>query len=131
MAADLASKLQLKPGQGLAVLHAPAGLMDELGPQLAALSIVPGEPGATDAALVFVTLREHSVARLAEAAALVRPGGLLWVAYPKGGSKVPTDVNRDKLWQALTGTGWRPVRQVAIDAVWSGLRFRPEAEVGR
>ena len=26
---------------------------------------------------------------------------------------------------------WRAVRQVAIDAVWSALRFRPEALVGK
>lgn len=131
MAADLVRKLQLKPGQQLAALHAPAGLMEGLGPQLAALAVAPGAPGATDAALVFVTRLGHAAERLAEGAALLRPGGLLWIAYPKGGSKVDTDVNRERLWQALTGTGWRPVRQVAIDAVWSGLRFRPEAEVGR
>lgn len=131
MAADLVSKLQLRPGQQLAALHAPAGLIDALGPQLATLALVPGAAGATDAALVFVTLREHAEARLAEGAALLRPGGLLWMVYPKGGSKVPTDINRDKLWDALSGTGWRPVRQVAIDTTWSGLRFRPAAEVGR
>jgi hypothetical protein len=50
---------------------------------------------------------------------------LLWVAYPKGSSGVKTDVNRDRLWQALEPTGWRPVRQVALDETWSAMRFRP------
>jgi hypothetical protein len=27
-------------------------------------------------------------------------------------------------WQALSDAGFRPVRQVAIDADWSALRFR-------
>jgi hypothetical protein len=57
------------------------------------------------------------------------PDGLLWVAYPKGGAKIKTDVNRDRLWDALTGTGWRPVRQVALDDVWSAMRFRPADRV--
>ena len=131
MAADLMGKLQLKPGQTLALLHTPAGLMDSLGPQLAPATLTEGTPGATDAALVFVTQRADVISDAKAAIALVRPGGLLWVAYPKGGSAVPTDLNRDKLWEAMMPTGWRPVRQVAIDATWSGLRFRPAAEVGR
>ena len=61
----------------------------------------------------------------------VRPGGPLWIAYPKGTSGVKTDVNRDRLWEALRPTGWRPIRQVALDEVWSAMRFRPADEVGR
>ena len=131
MAADLLGKLQIKSGQGLALLHTPEGLMERLGPQLGPVTLTEGAPGATDAVLVFVTQRADVVPRAEAAIALVRPGGLLWVAYPKGGSPVPTDLNRDKLWEAMGPTGWRPVRQVAIDATWSGLRFRPADEVGR
>ena len=36
-----------------------------------------------------------------------------------------TDVNRDILAKSLAGRGVRPVRQIAIDEVWSALRFRP------
>lgn len=131
MAADLLGKLQIKPGQGLALLHLPDGLIESLGPQLDPVTLTEGAPSATDAVLLFVTRRADVVPRAEAAIALVRPGGLLWVAYPKGGSPVPTDLNRDTLWEAMRPTGWRPVRQVAIDATWSGLRFRPADEVGR
>jgi hypothetical protein len=132
VAADLLTKLQLKPGQRLAVLSAPAGLLDGLAPQLAALTLTAGEPGATDAVLCFLTLLADVPARLDEAAALLRPGGLLWLAYPKGGPKVGTDLNRDRLAQAvMDGSTWRPVRQIALDELWSALRFRPADEVGR
>ena len=47
------------------------------------------------------------------------------------GGQLGTDLHRDSLWEALKPTGWRPVTQVAIDDVWSALRFRPEAEVSR
>jgi hypothetical protein len=33
-------------------------------------------------------------------------------------------VNRDSLWPILAEHGLRPVSQVAIDDVWSALRFR-------
>jgi hypothetical protein len=46
----------------------------------------------------------------------------LWIAYPKGNR---ADINRDTLWPLLSPFGMRPVTQVAIDEVWSALRFRP------
>ena len=46
----------------------------------------------------------------------------LWVAYPKANR---TDINRDTLWPMLSEYGLRPIGQVAIDDVWSALRFRP------
>ena len=51
-------------------------------------------------------------------------GGLACAAYSKGGSKVPTDLNRDILWKLIEPLGWRPVRMVALDATWSAMRFK-------
>jgi hypothetical protein len=55
---------------------------------------------------------------------LARPS-VLWVAYPKGNR---TDLNRDSLWPILGEYGMRPISQVAVDEVWSALRFRPLKE---
>jgi hypothetical protein len=46
----------------------------------------------------------------------------LWVAYPKANR---VDINRDTLWPILGEYGMRPISQVAVDDVWSALRFRP------
>lgn len=55
---------------------------------------------------------------------------VFWICYPKGSSKkYKSDINRDSLWAATNGSGYRPVSAVAIDADWSALRYRPEAEV--
>jgi hypothetical protein len=49
----------------------------------------------------------------------------MWFCYPKGSSKLYTcDFNRDTGWSKAGAYGWEPVRQVAIDADWSALRFR-------
>jgi hypothetical protein len=130
MAATLTAKLQLKPGQSLAVLNPPEGYLATLAEALADLQLSAEAEQGREAALVFVTALEHAAERSMAGAALLRPRGLLWVAYPKGGAKVATDVNRDRLWEAMMPTGWRPVRQVALDATWSALRFRPAEEVG-
>ncbi len=51
----------------------------------------------------------------------LKPGQSLFVANQPFG----TDLNRDSLWELLSGDGIRPVRQIAIDDTWSALRFRP------
>jgi hypothetical protein len=50
---------------------------------------------------------------------------VLWFAYPKRTSKrYKADFDRDHGWEVLRAAGFEPVRQVAIDADWSALRFR-------
>jgi hypothetical protein len=71
MAASLAEKLQIRTGQGVAVLSAPAGYLAKLAAELEGVSVS---------------------------------------AQPMG---------------------WRPVRQIALDNVWSAMRFRPSDQVGR
>ena len=44
-----------------------------------------------------------------------------WIAYPKANR---ADINRDSLWPIMADYGFRPISQVAIDDVWSALRFR-------
>ena len=127
--ASLAAKLQLKPGQRMLVRNAPHGYFERLVVELPQASL---ELEQADALLFFV----GSLAEVAEytpgAIQKVGQNGLLWIAYPKGGSGVKTDVNRDRLAAAVVeATGWRAVRQVAIDAVWSALRFRPVELVGK
>ena len=76
------------------------------------------------ALLVFAadrsTLEEHRT-QIVEAAKRDR---LTWVSYPKSG-QLGTDLNGDSLAALLSESGIQPVRQIAIDGVWSALRFRP------
>jgi hypothetical protein len=121
-AKTIAEKLQIKPNAAvwlsdgdLARLVAPlpegARLVEELGRAGVAVVFVDG------AATTRTILDEQR-------AALTAPG-VFWVAYPKGNR---ADVNRDSLWPILADYGMRPISQVAIDDVWSALRFRPLKE---
>jgi len=109
---DLARKLQIKEGQRLAVLDLPDGV--DLG--------VEAAPDG-DAILGFVRMRAD-LPRMAPVLEAARQDRLAWIAYPKAGG-LGTDLDRDSLWALLKDEGVRPVRQVAIDATWSALRFRP------
>ena len=117
--AVIAKKLQINPGQAVAVVAAadvPHVTDGSVNPPVA--------PPVADAIIVFAR-SAADLDRLADpAVAAARLDKLTWVAYPKGG-KLGTDLNRDILAGLLTARGLQPVRQVAIDETWSALRFRP------
>lgn len=76
-----------------------------------------------DATVAIVFADDAAALRATVARDVVRLGlaPVPWVAYPKGNR---TDLNRDSLWPILAAQGLRPITQVAIDDVWSALRFR-------
>jgi hypothetical protein len=117
-AMDLLAKLQIRPGSKVAVLGAPEDL-DLVGPWQPI-----NDPIAADAAIVFVKDRDELAATAAAAIDAARQDRLTWIAYPKSG-QLGTDLNRDVLREILAPAGIQPVRQVAIDDIWSALRFRP------
>jgi ribosomal protein L25 (general stress protein Ctc) len=126
---NLIKKLLIKPGMRLAVLNAPAGYLDELGPLPEGAQITHDPNGALDFVQLFIKNRGEYERLGAGALRAVKPDGLLWVCYPKKSSGVQSDLDRDVVWKMLEPTGLRPVTQIAIDEVWSALRFRPVEKV--
>jgi hypothetical protein len=127
----LARKLLIRPGNRLLVLNAPADWLERLGPLPEGATLAEGAGGPADVVHLFVSRKDEVDANAPAAMEATRPGGVLWASYPKRSAKVATDLTRDHGWEAFAEAGWRPVTQVSIDDVWSALRFRPLAEVGR
>jgi phage-related baseplate assembly protein len=117
---SVASKLQIKPGQSVCVIGRPQDATLDLGqdPELA------HDPTKSDAVIVYCTNSADLEQLSAPLLAAARRDALTWVAYPKAG-QLGTDLNRDTLAALLQTQGVRPVRQIAIDDVWSALRLRP------
>lgn len=51
------------------------------------------------------------------------PDGALWISWPKGASKVPTDLNENVVREIGLRSGLVDVKVAAIDEIWSGLKF--------
>ena len=49
--------------------------------------------------------------------------GLLWISWPKGASKIKTDLNENVVREIGLGAGLVDVKVCAVDDVWSGLKF--------
>ena len=87
--------------------------------------------GSATAVLLLVLSLAEAHALASHAIRTLQPDWLLWVAYAKGSAEAKTDLNRDRLNAAPEPTGWRAVRLAALDDVWSAMRFRSGAQVGR
>ncbi len=114
---ELPVKLQLKPGQTVFVAEAPEDVTLELAGRESELE-------KADALIAFCRDSEVLERWRGVVVEAVQREALVWVAYPKAGN-LSTDLNRDRLWRLVENEGVRPVRQIAIDEVWSALRFRP------
>jgi hypothetical protein len=127
----LAKKLRLQDVERALIVNAPKGYSETLGDLPAAVDVEHEPEGRFDFAHLFVKDREeldHLVGPVLQA---IEYDAILWISYPKGSSGLDTDLNRDKLKEALSDRGVRPVAQVSIDEIWSAMRFRPSEEVGR
>jgi hypothetical protein len=122
---SLKSKLQIKEDMVGGVLNCPKTVSLGL-PTLNGFSAV-----SLDYSVVFVSTAKEIAFHARKAAKALREDGVLWFAYPKKSGAIATDISRDAGWTPLTSLGYRPVRQIAIDATWSALRFRKTEYVKR
>jgi hypothetical protein len=119
----LVRKLGLKPGWRVAVLQGPEHLDELLGELPPGLRIVRRLGDGIDAAWIFVVARSDLERRLPDVLRRLRPGGTLWISWPKRASGVPTDITEHVLREVVLPTGWVDIKVAAVDETWSGLRF--------
>jgi hypothetical protein len=126
---SLPKKLQMKPRQHAVVINAPVDYLDKLVPLPDGVEMAATPEGQFD----FVQLFVHDLAQLQALLPLaiqaVKPDALLWIAYPKGSAKTGTDLNRDRLWAAVSEYHLTGVSLISLDEVWSAMRFRPSEAV--
>ena len=127
----LLKKLQIKPGCTVLLLNPPAGYRERLLPLPEGATLLRDDPPQAGADIVQLFVHQQTdVETLARRGmAALKPGGILWLTYPKRSKTVQTDINRDTGWDSVTAAGWLPVTQIAVDETWSALRFRPIGEI--
>jgi len=126
----LPSKLGIRAGSSVALVHAPEGFEAVLVPLPATVKMTRRLPpgGAqggrrVDVAVLFTTSRADLRRRFARVAAALEPAGGLWVAWPKRASGTPTDLTENVVREVGLAHGLVDNKVCAITDVWSGLRF--------
>jgi hypothetical protein len=132
----LARKLGIVQGGTYAVVADP-GYADELLEPLPSGARRVRKPADADVVLFFATARADLAATIEELGTAIFPDRMLWIAWPKRASKVPTDMTEDVVRDVALPLGLVDTKVAAVDATWSGLRLvwrlerRGDATTGR
>jgi hypothetical protein len=123
-------KLGLNPGMRALIIAPPSDYLKVLAPLPGGLTVSSRAAGKYPFVQVFAT-RLSEIRKLAgKLSKHAGPNALVWISYPKKTSKAKSELSRDVIRETMSGAGWRAVSIVAIDEVWSALRFRPAEQVG-
>lgn len=132
MPKSIAEKLKIQPGFSLLTLHAPAGFEKGLGKLPKGVSV--SETSKTyNQVHWFVMNKAQLEKELSKVMKLVKPEVVVWVYYPKGSSKIQTDLTRDKGWDCLLAEGDKVVwiSLISFDDTWSVFGFRAKTEADK
>jgi hypothetical protein len=122
----LAKKLLIKPGQHWLIMNAPEDYMATLEPLPDDVKLSFTPEGNFDGIQVFVKNSGELSETLIQLKPVLKDETVLWIIYPRKNSGIDTDLSMMNSWPEPEQHGLRPVAAVAINNVWSSLRFRPE-----
>ena len=120
----IAQKLLIKENYRVILLNQPAGYQAKLGELPQNVTVLEGTAESADLIQIFLTTRLELEENLGNLRARLKPQGLLWITYPKGTSKVETDLNRDIIRGYVESNGFKAVALVAVDDTWSAMRVK-------
>jgi hypothetical protein len=123
MPSTIADKLKIKAGYTLRTVNAPDDFAAKLSP------LPPDVATTTSGKDVqqihwFVRNQAQMEKELTKVLNLLKEGTLCWAYYPKGTSKVQTDLTRDKGWEALLKNELQWLTLISFDDTWSAFSFR-------
>src|SRR5689334_23588561 len=118
----LAKKLKLKPNSKAAVINAPENFVDMLKHDTA---LSPTLRGKFDWIQIFVHTKAELEKLAPKAAKALRPDSMLWISFPKGSSRIQTDLTRDKGWEILQTLELKWITLVSVNETWSAFALRP------
>src|SRR5712691_1073603 len=125
---SLIDKLGVREGLRIGLVDAPRNYASTLGrlPKNVAVTKLDPAAGAAselDFIQVFAKARPELETKFPLLKSRLSPRGMLWVSWPKGASKVKTDLNENIVRESALQNGLVDVKVCAVDDVWSGLKL--------
>ncbi len=120
---SLVQKLGIKPGMTFVVLGAPPDYAETLGELPEGARLQTQLRGPLKFIHFFSTQRNELEGRFAALKKALAPDGALWISWPKGASKVPTDLTENVVREMGLRHGLVDIKVCAVDETWSGLKF--------
>jgi hypothetical protein len=120
---SVSQKLLIREDYTVLLVNPPKGYKDTLGTLPHGVKVVTKSSKPVDLIQIFATTKAEMAELFLRVKPLLKEEGLLWAAYPKAG-QLDTDLKREVVWECGQAVGMRPVTQIAVDPVWSALRFK-------
>ncbi|EQA63607.1 hypothetical protein LEP1GSC062_2554 [Leptospira alexanderi serovar Manhao 3 str. L 60] len=120
---SLGDKLGLKAGMKVFFEDLPEDVRKELKDHLADVEISKTLKDSLDYLHVFVKESEKLRKRFPKLVEHLSEKGMIWISWPKGSSKVPTDLNENIVRNIGLELGIVDVKVCAVSDIWSGLKF--------
>jgi hypothetical protein len=117
----LATKLGLRDGHRLALVHAPRGWSVPDLPD--GVRVARRRPARANVVVAFFGRSADLRAEVEALSAVVAPGGALWLAWPRRAGGHVSDLTDGVVREAAIGVGLVDVKVAALDEDWSALRF--------
>jgi hypothetical protein len=121
-ASALAKKMKLTPGSRAAVINAPENYVKELQHDTEVSRKLSGK---FDWIQIFAKNQKELASLAPKAASALKPDSILWLSFPKGTSKIQTDLTRDKGWEGVQHLDLRWVTLISVNENWSAFALRP------
>jgi hypothetical protein len=132
MANSISQKLKIKENDIILTINAPSDLKKGLLDLPAGVKIIDSGKNYSQVHW-FVYNRTQMEKEMSKVIKLLKDGIIVWVYYPKGTSKIQTDLTRDKGWDCLLAEAdkltW--ISLISFDDTWSVFGFRPKTEADR
>lgn len=123
-ATPVVKTLGVKTGHCMVLIDAPAEFQTNLAlPKGVDLHTAARRGVEFDIAMLFVPTAKMLTARLGPLSKSMKPGGSLWVAFPKKGSGMSTDLSDDEVRRIGATIGVGDSKSFIIDKGWSALRI--------
>lgn len=119
----LPKKLGCKEHHQIAFINAPPDFPTTLGVLPSGVTVQTRPKAPLDLIVFFVKSEKELSAQFPKLAGMLTPAGMLWIAWPKKASGVPTDLLEDGIRKIGLSAGLVDNKVCAIDEIWSGLRF--------
>lgn len=116
----VAQKMGVRPHVRAHLHHPPEGVLTDLA--LPELELRPDLEGDFDYLHLFATKAERLYEDLATLHPHLRPGGMLWVSWPKGG-RLGTDLNMQRVIAIGYDQGLVESICLRVNDTWAGLKF--------
>jgi hypothetical protein len=132
MATSISDKLKIKPRTTLLTLNAPDSFKKDLKGLPAGVNILASGK-EYDQVHWFVMNQAQLEKEMSKVMKLVKENIIVWVYYPKGSSKLQTDLTRDKGWDCLLMESdkltW--INLISFNDTWSVFGFRAKTDTDR